>query len=576
MKNIFSVSRVTEKLLFSVKRFPVTVLLTVGWAALLFIRKGTFFGIVHSRVDICLAIGIFISLAAVLWLEDVVDYLRQQVITVAVTLFWGVYCLYLPEAFEFSVAKMIELAVIGIVAFLSIFFVSFLARGKDRAFWNFSVQMVLQLALAQFFGMVIYGGLCLAMFAIESLLGVSDFLENSYRYLSTLCFNLFVTIYFLASIPDKTSKCSEEISLNRYLKIFALYILTPIAAIYALILYVYLFKIVFEWELPKGMVSYMVSTLAVSGLLIIALLYPARLEGRNRFIVFLTRYFGLMILPLLALMTVGIFRRMGDYGITIHRGYLLLVNLWFYGIYIYLVLTKAERIKWIPISFAAIALFVSFGYWSVPNVTKHILVSELNGYLGGQKIPLFSEAVFEEFSKNIGKEEWEKISSKIEYLNDRYGKESVQPFFSDSLALLNVSVSSRFYRLRSRTERAEEKKNFYYNAYETNEIHNLNSFNTFAVIDCDTDSLERDKKKISCDLEDWRLTINVHKDGRKFGLPLQGSVIGCDDENIDRPKKRMFQYDDYAVIIRYSRGYCNSAADSISLANFQGYLFYNK
>jgi len=81
-------------------------------------------------------------------------------------------------------------------------------------------------------------------------------------------------------------------------------------------------------------------------------------------------------------MSIGIFRRIGDYGITINRCYILLLNIWFYGIYIYLFLTKSQHIKWILMSLVGIALISSIGFWSVANtVEKYSLTKDENTML---------------------------------------------------------------------------------------------------------------------------------------------------------------------------------------------------
>jgi len=222
--------------------------------------------------------------------------------------------------------------------------------------------------------------------------------------LAIFCFVLFSPLYFLANIPGKTDKHSDEIWLSKTSKIFALYILTPIAAFYAVILYVYLFKIIITWELPKGLVTWLVSSLMCLGLLVGISLYPARYKA--------SRYFGLIMLPLLALMSVGLFRRFADYGITISRGYVLLLNIWSYGICAYVFFTKGQRIKWIFVSFAIVALLFSVGPLSVANITRHILTSEVNKYMNDNY-------------DNLDSKDRKKIRDKVKYLSRMYGKESV-------------------------------------------------------------------------------------------------------------------------------------------------------
>ncbi len=294
---------------------------------------------------------------------------------------WGIYCSFFPNKGEWddgqnNIEKLIELIVFSVTAFLSIFFISFLKKNSDRSFWDFTTKTFFQLALACVFGGVLFGGFSLAFFAAGELFNV-DFSERAFAYLAVCCFVLFSPIYFFANIPDKAGKHSNEIAYNKVQKILALYIFTPILAVYAAILYAYLFKIIVTWQLPNGLVSWLVSMLSLGGLLVITFLFPVREQNESKAVAFLSRWFGVLILPLLVLMSVGIFRRIGDYGITINRFYVLLLNLWFYGIYVYLFISKAKHIKWILISPVLVALVFSFGFWSAANITKSMLTSEV-------------------------------------------------------------------------------------------------------------------------------------------------------------------------------------------------------
>ena len=55
-------------------------------------------------------------------------------------------------------------------------------------------------------------------------------------------------------------------------------------------------------------------------------------------------------------MTIGIIRRFNDYGVTINRLYLITLNVWCYFVCITLILIKAKRINWIPVSFSIISV----------------------------------------------------------------------------------------------------------------------------------------------------------------------------------------------------------------------------
>jgi len=518
MKKFFSISQITEKAKISVKRFPISILLTVSFAVLLLAK---FKASGYEQVYYFLSVGTVISMVAILWLEDFVDYIKQHLMTAGIILLWAAYCFFLmPNDFSFY-GKIIELPVIAMVAFLALFFISFLKKDKDNAFWNFTVKISNELGLAIFFSWILNGGLGIAIFAITELFNIKTKIDY-YYYLAVICFAFFAPLYLLANIPDKVAKYCEEVNLTKGLKIFALYILTPIASVYTIILYIYLFKIIFEWELPQGLVSYLVSALACTGLVVITLLYPARFK--------VLRYFGLIMLPLLALMSIGIVRRLSDYGITISRCYVLLLNIWLYGVFIYIFITKAERIKLIPVSFALIALLSSVGPWSIANVTKHVLLAE---------IQQLTDA--------------EKINDKVRYLRNTYG--------DDTVAGLDVpkSIDSA-----SEVERGE----YIYKAKVwDNEIKHIDGFNAFVVLDYYYYSLEEEEstKDLDYSLEKNLLTIKIPQHGKTFSASFP-----------ELKDKMLIQGNGYMILGEKFSGTHYKKEDSISVSSFRGYLFYNR
>ena len=88
-----------------------------------------------------------------------------------------------------------------------------------------------------------------------------------------------------------------------------MYIIVPILSLYVLILYVYLITIVVQWQLPDGWVSTLVSVLALGGFLTMAIVYPLAVQ-KDKLVSWLFRYFPLLLMPLLVLMSVGIARRL--------------------------------------------------------------------------------------------------------------------------------------------------------------------------------------------------------------------------------------------------------------------------
>ena len=413
----------SKKLSVSVERFPISVLFVIGFAVLFFKMIHGDAGDIRYQFRIFIVVGALISVTVTLFSEDYFSNLKTHGITFLAMLLWGVYCFFLPEnAEDVRIGKNIEIFVIGGAAFLAMFFISFLKKDQDLVFWNFSMKMLLQIALACVFGAIFFGGLSLALVAVESLFGIAV-RGMAYGDLAVICFVLLAPLYFLANIPDKKEKHNDEIVYGKALKVLALYILVPIMAVYAVILYGYLLKIIAAWELPNGWVSWLVSALALGGLLIIALLYPIR--EKNEAAAFISRWSSLLILPLLLLMTIGIFRRISDYGITVNRGYVLLLNVWFYSIYIYLFFTRSRHIKWILISSVVVFLLTSINVWGVASVTKNLLIKEVSAVFNKKVSTQEAETIFSAMTPD----ERTRIEGKLRYLYRRQAQIFVQEFW---------------------------------------------------------------------------------------------------------------------------------------------------
>jgi hypothetical protein len=103
-----------------------------------------------------------------------------------------------------------------------------------------------------------------------------------------------------------------------------------------------------------------------------------RSEDSKPFERWVIRWFPVLALPLVILMTVGIVRRLGDYGITVNRLYVLTLNLWFYAVCIGLFVLKARRIHWIPLSFGAILLLTSAQPMNYCEIVRRYLRQQIS------------------------------------------------------------------------------------------------------------------------------------------------------------------------------------------------------
>lgn len=147
---------------------------------------------------------------------------------------------------------------------------------------------------------------------------------------------------------------------NRILSVLLDYIVAPALLIYTAILYLYALKIVVTWSLPEGGVAYLVFGFTMTALAVKAL---QLLLERRRYDWFFDR-FSLVSLPLLVLFWVGTMRRIGEYGLTEPRVWLVVCG----GLMTLCVLLflgrRSGRYCWVALAgfvvFAAVAYVPAF------------------------------------------------------------------------------------------------------------------------------------------------------------------------------------------------------------------------
>lgn len=118
-------------------------------------------------------------------------------------------------------------------------------------------------------------------------------------------------------VTKETTRLNSE----KALRIAIDYILSPALILYAVILLLYILRIIIRWELPDGGVAYMVAIFMALALLC----YLLRLQLEKRHFEWFYKAFPAIAIPPLTLLWIGVIRRISDYGITEPRFYVLLI-----------------------------------------------------------------------------------------------------------------------------------------------------------------------------------------------------------------------------------------------------------
>jgi hypothetical protein len=320
-----------------------------------------------------------------------------------------------------------------IIAFhLLVSYSAFILHGEKNlmGFWDFNLRIFLQFLLSALYSGVLYAGLAIALLAFDKLFGMNIPGER-YGQLFFLLAGIFNTWFFCAGVPDLKSFKPEEFSFPKGLKIFTQFVLLPIVVIYVLILYMYMFKIIFQWELPSGWVSYLVMGFSGAGIFSLLLIYPLKDNPSFKWVGIFTRWFFIALIPQIVLLFLAITARTSEYGMTERRYYVFVLAAWLAVTTVLYIFTNFKNIKYIPVSLFLIAVLSSFGPWSSFSVSLNSQLSRFDELLVKNSILKDGKAV--KITKEVSDQDKEDMYSIIEFLIDRKRLDKIQPYFSENL-----------------------------------------------------------------------------------------------------------------------------------------------
>nr|WP_276899842.1 DUF4153 domain-containing protein [Pedobacter kyonggii] len=307
---------------------------------------------------------------------------------------------------------------------LLVAFAPFIGQEKVNGFWQFNKALFLRFLTSALYSAVLYAGLAIALVAIDGLFN-ADIKWQTYMTLFAVISAGFNTTFFLAGVPMDYKLLEEDHSYPKGLKIFAQFVLIPLVTIYLAILLVYEIKIAVLWELPKGLVSSLILGYAVFGILSLLLVYPVKETAGNSWIKLFSRFFYVMMIPLVVLLLLAVWKRVGHYGITESRYVLTALALWLAGITIYFLFSKKQNIKVIPISLCIISLLATYGPQSAFSVSKYSQLSRLKRIMNSKK-----------------KEDIKEKPAVIRYLVYTHGLKTLQPFTKKDLSKIEEKIDA--------------------------------------------------------------------------------------------------------------------------------------
>ena len=344
----------------------------------------------------------------------------------------------LPNAPEFHIFRFFAFA-IGCSLLLS--FLPFWIRGQINGFWQFNRIIVFRIILAGAFGAVLFAGLGLALAALDNLFGINVPPER-YLDLWIMIMGLFVVPFILSGIPDNLRELDEVTDYPRPLKVFGQYVLPPLVMVYFVILYIYIAKIIITWNWPQGWVGRLILGFSATGILAMFVLDPIREKIETHWIKKASRWYYVILLPLIVVLLLALWRRISEYGITEDRYMGVAIGIWLAFIAAYFLLSRTRSIKMIPASLCILTFLISAGPWSMFAVSERSQVQRLKTMLTADSI--LANGIVQKAPSPLPDDHIMQISSILSYLHGVHGFSKIEPWFAESLRLDSVCNGSWF------------------------------------------------------------------------------------------------------------------------------------
>ena len=323
----------------------------------------------------------------------------------------------------------------GIVVPTYIISLILLLAGTCRQDNGTYARNILQILLKGFMAAVVSAVLA---GVIAGIIGSVDFLfvpgdldGNWYEYPSAFCGMVVFPLLSCLFVMDEKPVGQG----SRFITILFDIILSPALLIYTVILYLYIIRILVRWELPDGGVAYMVGSYV--GVALVCYLYQELLEKRH--FDWFYRYFPAIAAAPLALLWTGIARRIGEYGLTETRFFLILAAILLSLFTVMLLFRKSRSFQLMSVIAAlALALFSyipgirghDFGIYAqaarlervLPLLAENPLLEKEAGIADGALDYLWHELPADKFKSRYGS-----------YERDRYTTAAVTPPFDSGV-----------------------------------------------------------------------------------------------------------------------------------------------
>ncbi len=448
--NRLSVRTMKENLLRTIKRFPLPVLFSAITSILLIIQIERDFKtddhLIFKSIFVSI-LGFFFTLVSELFCEKNLKD-KKGAYFIHLTVLTLLAYLFMTLPVKFAERDYTVFALYLSASFCALMFI-YAVKESEKYFGIYNITLFIRAFISFVFAVVLFLGLASAIFAVQELFFKGSFHDKLYGELWVSVAVFFAPVYFLGGLPGPDEKGEDNFIFPKALKILLQYIITPLVFVYMLILYVYAAKIVFTQVWPEGIVSYLIISYSLVGIVTIILLSPLKDDENFAWTRTFSKYFFRALLPLIIILFMAISKRIGQYGITEKRYFIYLLSFWLAGTALYMALSKKKNLKLLPVTLSILSVLSLYGPWSCFAVSFRSQNSILENLLS--KNGIMVDGVIQKASSPVTFEERKSISSVVSYFYDNHGIQKIE------------YIKPAYQKISASSDKAKDPKNeFYY------------------------------------------------------------------------------------------------------------------
>lgn len=318
---------------------------------------------------------------------------------------------------------------LGAVFGLLVTVAPFVVGREGPAFWTYNATLATRVIRAFIYALVLFVGAVVALLALDNLFGV-PVPPQAYARLWFIAALFLAPWFFLADVPADVDALEGVGTYPPELRAFTRFALLPIVAIYLLILQAYFVKVLVTWAWPSGWIGWLVSAVAIAGILSLVLVHPLLERPGEGWVRTYARGFYAFLLPAIMMLWLAIWQRVAQYGVTERRYFLIVLSVWLAGIALHQLFTRARGIRIIPASLALIVLVTFAGPWSAYAVSERSQVARLAGIL--ERHGMLAEGRVSPAPTPVPEDDRGEIAAILRYLSHTHGLAAIAPWFADS------------------------------------------------------------------------------------------------------------------------------------------------